>query len=82
MIDLASPGVLRLARFNVQAGSADKRYFVGMPSPAAAGVLASTVYAYPTGLTDKHWALPVVAIAGIICGVIGGFIGLVWLLNH
>src|SRR4026208_2582323 len=27
---------LRLARFNIQAGSVDKRYFVGMPSPAAA----------------------------------------------
>src|SRR5687768_11698728 len=27
---------LRLARFNIQAGSQDKRYFVGMPSPAAA----------------------------------------------
>ena len=34
---------LRLARFNVQPGSVDKRYFIGMPSPAAAGVLASTV---------------------------------------
>jgi len=40
---------LRLARFNVQNQSADKRYFVGMPSPAAAGVLASTVFAWPDG---------------------------------
>ena len=40
---------LRLARFNVQPGSGDKRYFVGMPSPAAAGVLASTVFAWPAG---------------------------------
>jgi CDP-diacylglycerol--serine O-phosphatidyltransferase len=53
---------LRLAPFNVQSGSADKRFFVGMPSPAAAGVLASTVYAYPTGLTDRAWAVPVVAL--------------------
>src|SRR5690606_38427548 len=30
---------LRLARFNVQAGSPDKRYFIGMPSPAAAGIV-------------------------------------------
>ncbi len=29
---------MRLARFNIQtATQADKRYFVGMPSPAAAG---------------------------------------------
>ena len=40
---------LRLARFNVQPGSVDKRYFIGMPSPAAAGVLASTVFAWPEG---------------------------------
>jgi CDP-diacylglycerol--serine O-phosphatidyltransferase len=36
----------RLARFNIQTGG-DKRYFVGMPSPSAAGVVASTVYAWP-----------------------------------
>ena len=29
---------LRLARFNIQTASADKRYFVGLPSPAAAGI--------------------------------------------
>ena len=28
---------LRLARFNVQVGTQDKRYFRGLPSPAAAG---------------------------------------------
>ena len=42
---------LRLARFNIQAGSVDKRYFVGMPSPAAAAVPAATVFAYPSGFT-------------------------------
>ncbi len=51
---------LRLARFNVQAGSTDKRYFVGMPSPAAAGIVAATVYAYPTGFTETHLAAPLV----------------------
>lgn len=35
---------LRLARFNTQVGVADKRYFQGLPSPAAAGVLASLVW--------------------------------------
>ena len=52
---------VRLARFNIQAGSLDKRYFVGMPSPAAAGVLAATVFAYPTGLQTYAEALPVLA---------------------
>jgi CDP-diacylglycerol--serine O-phosphatidyltransferase len=41
-------GALRLARFNVQtqrpADSASKRYFVGLPIPAGAGLLASIVH--------------------------------------
>ena len=49
---------MRLARFNIQHGG-DKRYFVGMPSPAAAAVPAATVYAYPWGLYDYREALPV-----------------------
>ena len=53
---------VRLARFNIQTGSHDKRYFVGMPSPAAAGVLASTVFAYPSGFQTYVEALPVLAI--------------------
>jgi CDP-diacylglycerol--serine O-phosphatidyltransferase len=53
---------MRLARFNIQSGSGgDKRYFVGMPSPAAAAVPAATVYAYPWGLYDYREALPVLA---------------------
>jgi CDP-diacylglycerol--serine O-phosphatidyltransferase len=52
---------MRLARFNIQAAGGDKRYFVGMPSPAAAAVPASTVYAYPFQLYDYREALPVLA---------------------
>ena len=52
---------VRLARFNIQAGSHDKRYFVGMPSPSAAGVLAATVFAYPLGFNTYIEALPVLA---------------------
>jgi CDP-diacylglycerol--serine O-phosphatidyltransferase len=36
-------GALRLARFNVQTGSVDRRFFVGLSTPAAAGVVASLV---------------------------------------
>jgi CDP-diacylglycerol---serine O-phosphatidyltransferase len=46
-------GAMRLARFNVQTnpvpknpGRADRKYFVGMPIPAAAGMVASVVYAF------------------------------------
>lgn len=35
---------LRLARFNVQIGQTDKRYFVGFPSPSAAAVMAGLVW--------------------------------------
>lgn len=35
---------LRLARFNTQIGSEDKRYFQGLPSPAAAGIIAGLVW--------------------------------------
>jgi CDP-diacylglycerol--serine O-phosphatidyltransferase len=53
---------MRLARFNIQGMSgSDKRYFVGMPSPAAAAVPAATVYVYPWGLYDYREALPALA---------------------
>ena len=35
---------LRLARFNTQVVSVDKRYFQGLPSPASAGVIASMIW--------------------------------------
>jgi CDP-diacylglycerol--serine O-phosphatidyltransferase len=36
-------GTLRLARFNVQVGTVESKHFVGLPIPAAAGVIASLV---------------------------------------
>ena len=53
---------MRLARFNVQAGSVDKRYFVGMPSPTAAGVVAATIFAFPAGFRETSGAAPVMAL--------------------
>lgn len=41
----AACAALRLARFNTQAGVADKRYFQGLASPAAAGVCMAFVWA-------------------------------------
>jgi CDP-diacylglycerol--serine O-phosphatidyltransferase len=52
-----SAAALRLARFNIQSiKAADKRYFVGMPSPAAAAIPASTIFFYPAGIRDATWA--------------------------
>jgi CDP-diacylglycerol---serine O-phosphatidyltransferase len=57
-----SAAVLRLARFNIQsAGGGDKRYFVGMPSPAAAAIPAATVFLLSDKITDYRAALPVLA---------------------
>lgn len=39
---------LRLARFNTQIGSIDKKYFVGLPSPAAAACVAGLVWCFHT----------------------------------
>jgi CDP-diacylglycerol---serine O-phosphatidyltransferase len=53
---------MRLARFNIQTTTAtDKRYFVGMPSPAAASVIASTIYLFPDGPQDRQTALAALA---------------------
>jgi CDP-diacylglycerol---serine O-phosphatidyltransferase len=65
-----SAAAIRLARFNIQTGTpaTDKRYFVGMPSPAAAGVPAATVFAYPYGLEDWQalLALPMVLVPAFL----------------
>jgi CDP-diacylglycerol--serine O-phosphatidyltransferase len=54
---------MRLARFNIQSATQlDKRYFVGLPSPAAAGVVAATVFAWPTPLIGRTVALAAMAV--------------------
>src|SRR5258705_11891360 len=49
---------LRLARFNVQVGTVEKRHFLGLPSPAAPDVVATTVllfyYFGGKDTPDKH----------------------------
>ncbi|GHC36915.1 CDP-diacylglycerol--serine O-phosphatidyltransferase [Aidingimonas halophila] len=37
---------LRLARFNIQLGSADKKWFIGLPSPSAAALVAACVWTF------------------------------------
>ena len=56
-----SAAAVRLARFNIQSATQDKRYFVGLPSPAAAVVPAATVFAYPTGFQGYAEAWPVLS---------------------
>jgi CDP-diacylglycerol--serine O-phosphatidyltransferase len=60
-------GALRLARFNVQVGTVEKRHFVGLPIPAAADVVVSTVllfyYFGGEGDTTKHISMLLVIFA-------------------
>src|SRR5213594_2560280 len=65
-------GALRLARFNVQIASVEKRHFIGLPIPAAADVIAATVLLYywlgGVAETGKHITMPLVifAVAGLM----------------
>jgi len=56
-------GALRLARFNVQVETTGKKYFVGLPIPGGAALIATTV------LFVNHWDF----------AVHGSFVGLVLL---
>ncbi|OHV11478.1 CDP-diacylglycerol--serine O-phosphatidyltransferase [Kushneria phosphatilytica] len=61
---------LRLARFNVQIGSTDKRWFIGLPSPSAAAVVAGCVWTFhsfaATALGFKVLMAIIVAAVGIL----------------
>lgn len=65
----ASCAALRLARFNTQVGLADSRYFIGLASPAAAGLIAAMVWTgYDAEATPwlSVLALVTTAVAGLL----------------
>jgi CDP-diacylglycerol---serine O-phosphatidyltransferase len=49
----------RLARFNIQgmAPGGGSRYFVGLPCPAAAGLIVATVHAIKSPIEDWRWSV-------------------------
>lgn len=61
---------LRLARFNTKASNTDKRYFQGLPSPAAAAVVVGFVWAcFDNGIKGEAVAmiaLPIIVFAGLM----------------
>jgi CDP-diacylglycerol---serine O-phosphatidyltransferase len=60
---------IRLARFNTTIDpTADKRYFTGMPSPGAAGVVLASVWAFGHQMQGRHqlWALLIVAVPALL----------------
>ncbi|MEX2524938.1 MAG: CDP-diacylglycerol--serine O-phosphatidyltransferase [Gammaproteobacteria bacterium] len=68
----AAAAALRLARFNTQAASADKRFFQGLPSPAAAALIAGMIWLGDSqGFPGREggmvaFALPLTVIAGVL----------------
>lgn len=65
----AACAALRLARFNVQIDVVDKRFFNGLPSPAAAAVVAGFVLLMDDldieGVDVAWWAFAVTLVSGI-----------------
>jgi len=62
-------GAARLARFNIQIHVVDKRYFVGLAIPAAAGTLCALIWALPYPLPTieaKALFLPVTALLAFL----------------
>jgi CDP-diacylglycerol--serine O-phosphatidyltransferase len=67
-------GASRLARFNIShdpqprnPGRPDRKYFVGMPIPAAAGLVAATVHFFNAYPVEAWWvAIPWLILVGLI----------------
>ena len=61
---------LRLARFNTQVGVADKRYFQGLASPAAAALIAGSIWLgneFGISGTDISWLFALItALTGLL----------------
>jgi len=75
-------GASRLARFNIShdpqprnPGRLDRKYFVGMPIPAAAGMIASTVH-FCYGFPIPYWWLAVLWIG--LVGLLGFLMVSTW----
>jgi CDP-diacylglycerol--serine O-phosphatidyltransferase len=63
---------LRLARFNTQVESTDKRYFTGLASPSAAAVLAGMVWVcYDEGLVGGQLSRHLAVLSAIVTIAVG-----------
>ncbi len=71
----AACGAFRLARFNVQTRALDKRFFVGLPIPAAAAVVASFVLFMKESsavvVFGRELLPPAATAAGVLLGMYG-----------
>jgi CDP-diacylglycerol--serine O-phosphatidyltransferase len=66
----AACAALRLARFNSQVAQVDKRWFIGLASPAAAGLMASSVWTFHSldlsGESLRYVALAITVVSGLL----------------
>lgn len=65
----AACAALRLARFNVQRTVTDKRFFVGLASPSAAGLVVFMVWAFSS--YDVEVSRPISIMAATVTGIAG-----------
>lgn len=71
-----SCAALRLARFNVQLGTVDKRFFVGLQSPVAAGLVTFVVWVgYKYGIEPVGWV-------SVATAILTAFTGLLMISNY
>jgi CDP-diacylglycerol--serine O-phosphatidyltransferase len=61
---------LRLARFNTKIGSTDKKYFQGLPSPAAAAVVVGMVWAFFDQKISGQDVAPVALVLIVVTGLL------------
>ncbi|HEV2351766.1 MAG TPA: CDP-diacylglycerol--serine O-phosphatidyltransferase [Terriglobia bacterium] len=61
-------GAARLARFNVDTGkpASDRKHFVGLPIPAAAGVIAALIHCIKWPVNDWVWSPIWLTIVGVL----------------
>ena len=63
---------LRLARFNTMVDTADKNYFTGLASPAAAGLIAGAVWVcFDVGIYAENLPYELAVVFGLVTGVVG-----------
>lgn len=65
----------RLARFNIHGmAPGGSRYFVGMPTPAAAGMVAATIHAFPNPIQDAKisvlWLLSILVLGVLMSSTV------------
>jgi len=71
-----SCAALRLARFNVQLGTVDKRFFVGLQSPLAAGVVTFLPW------LGYKYGLEISSLLAYFCAILTVFIGFLMISNY